>query len=66
MQATPVSIARPKLSNSSVIASASPTLARCTPGGRFCRLGSASASSCTAPSGWPFSSMSKLMLRRRS
>ena len=43
MHSTPVSIARPKLANSSAIASASPTVVWITPGGRFFRLGSASA-----------------------
>jgi hypothetical protein len=43
MHSTPVSMARPKLANSSPIASASPTVVWITPGGRFFRLGRASA-----------------------
>jgi hypothetical protein len=66
MHATPVSIASPNEPNSSAIASASPTVDCTTPGGRCCRLGSASAAFSTSPSGWPLSSISKLMLRSRS
>jgi hypothetical protein len=43
--------------NSSAIASASPTVVWLTPGGRFFRLGSASAAFSTAPSGCSFSSI---------
>ena len=67
MHSTPVAIARPKLSNSSAIASASPTEVGITPGGSFFRLSAArSARFSTSPSGWPFSSISKLTLRSRS
>jgi hypothetical protein len=51
MQSTPVSIASPKLCNSSPIASASPTVVCRMPGGSWLRLGSASASFSTSPRG---------------
>ncbi len=66
MQATPVSIASTKLCASSTIASASPTVVLMMPAGSCARLGSASDSSCTLPSGTPLSSISKFTLRSRS
>ena len=66
MHSTPVSIASPKLANSSPITSASPISTTFTPGGRFFTAGSCWTASATSPSGMPESSTSKLMLRERS
>ena len=66
MHSTPVSIARPKLANSSPITSASPTSTTFTPGGRFFTAGSCCTAAATSPSGRPDSSISKLTLRERS
>ena len=59
-------MAKPKLSNSSPMASASPTEVVITPAGSFFRLSSSKARFSTSPSGWPFSSISKFTLRSRS
>jgi len=66
MHSTPVNIARPKLANSSFIISASPIGAILISFGRFLIEGKASAAVWTAPSGWPASSTSKVILRWRS
>src|SRR6218665_5750 len=66
MHSTPVSIARPKLANSSPMTSASPISIWCTPGGRFLIAGRACTALLTSPSGWPDSSISKFTLRARS
>src|SRR6218665_1177290 len=65
MHSTPVSIARPKLANSSPMTSASPISIWCTPGGRFLIAGRACTALLTSPSGWPDSSISKFTLRAR-
>jgi hypothetical protein len=62
-----VSMARPKLSNSSPMASASPiSLSAITPGGRLLQAGQGQVRfSLTSPSGCWLSSISKLTLRWR-
>ncbi|MCY1562715.1 hypothetical protein D9M68_1001560 [compost metagenome] len=66
MHSTPVSMARPKLANSSPCTSASPISSTDTPGGRLLMLGSFSTAVFMSPSAMPASSTSKLMLRERS
>jgi hypothetical protein len=64
MHSTPVSMARPKLANSSPITSASPTSTTRTPG-QLAHDGRACTACATSPSGRP-SSISKFTLRERS
>ena len=66
MHTTPVSMARPKLANSSPIISASPTSIRRTLAGRPRTAGSWRTASVTSPRPRLPSSISKFTLRERS